>query len=63
MRLSYRNMSKKLLELHFRMYLNRQDADPLEFLIVSETSALVKHKTRWVTVSIIDLVNWLYATP
>lgn len=62
MRLNYYRMSRKLLELHFRMYLNRQDTDPVEFLIASETSALVKHKNSWIPVSLIDLLNWFYAT-
>jgi len=61
MRLSFRKMDPRFLELELRLYLCRDDLDPVEFLIISDCELLVKHGTRWITVSVADMITSLCA--
>jgi len=58
MRLSFRKMDRKELELTLRLFLNRCDTDPIDYLVTSECTLLVKTGPRWLNVSIGDLVTF-----
>jgi len=60
-RLSFRKMDPRFLELELRLYLCRDDLDPVEFLIISDCELLVRHGIRWITVSIADMITSLCA--
>lgn len=59
MRLSFRKMNPKELELTLRLFLGRCDTAPVDYLITSECHLLVKDGSRWINVGIADLV-WFF---
>ncbi len=56
MRLSFRKVDRKELELTLRLFLNRCDTDPVDYLVTSDSTLLVKTGPRWLNITTGDLV-------
>jgi len=61
MRLNFYHMDPQFLQLELHLYLCRDDPDPVEYLVVSESELLCKHGIRWISVTVADIVNYFCA--
>jgi len=60
MKITYKPSYKKQVELMLRIYLNRDDSEKIDYMIINPQTIIARHEAGWVTIQLKSLIEYFF---